>query len=205
MHGNEYWGIGGTSYCKNMVYDGCMLSRFDAHAGVYNGKILNSTINAIEIIGGGEMLIENTEFVLSRPLLIDLRTDYGSTWCGDVTIRNCTVKNFKPENTSILRGTWVNGNYGYTAHIPSVTVDNLVFDNVEKVKIMDVQVPRAIPEYKGYSLQNEILENGVKNENPYIPPKFVKIMNNNEGYVYYLPNVPHFKDVVLDGCVLLDE
>ena len=53
MDGDVYWGIAGSSYCKNMTYDGCMLSRFDAHAGIYNGKIINSTINAVEIIGGG--------------------------------------------------------------------------------------------------------------------------------------------------------
>ena len=34
------WGIGGTNFCKNMEYEKCRLSRFDAHQGLYNGKIV---------------------------------------------------------------------------------------------------------------------------------------------------------------------
>ena len=37
-----HWGIGGTNFCKNLEYIGSTLSRFDAHAGLYNGKIENS-------------------------------------------------------------------------------------------------------------------------------------------------------------------
>ncbi|MBR2432548.1 MAG: hypothetical protein IKB23_06485, partial [Clostridia bacterium] len=32
------WGLGGTNYCKNMEYINSTVTRFDAHAGLYNGK-----------------------------------------------------------------------------------------------------------------------------------------------------------------------
>ena len=49
------WGIMGSSYCKNLVYEDSVLSRFDAHAGVYNAKIINSTVACFRIIGGGAL------------------------------------------------------------------------------------------------------------------------------------------------------
>lgn len=205
MHGNVYWGIGGTSYCKNMVYDGCMLSRFDAHAGVYNGKILNCTMNAIEIIGGGEMLIENTTFVLSRTCLIDLRTDYGSTWNGNITIKDCKVQNFNPKKTTILRGTWVNGYYGYDCHMPNLTVDNLVFDNVEAVDIMSVEVSPKWPEKRYDTLSAPTFKDGEKNENPYVPFDYVTVKNNNAGHLFRLYNAPYFDNVKLSGVERYDE
>ena len=45
------WGIGGTNYCKNMEYIGSTLSRLDAHAGLYNGRIIDSTVNYISLTG----------------------------------------------------------------------------------------------------------------------------------------------------------
>ena len=52
-----YWGIGGTNFCKNMEYINCTLSRFDAHQGLYNGKIIGCTMNFMELTGKGELLV----------------------------------------------------------------------------------------------------------------------------------------------------
>ena len=85
----DYWGIAGTNYCKNLVYDGCTFSRFDAHQGVFNATVINSVLghHGIKLIGSGTALIENTT-VLSNSF-VDLREDYGSTWNGELIIRNC--------------------------------------------------------------------------------------------------------------------
>ncbi len=50
-----YWGILGSSFCKNMLYDSCVFSRFDAHMGVANATIRNSTLGhmGINAIGSG--------------------------------------------------------------------------------------------------------------------------------------------------------
>lgn len=51
----DFWGIAGTNYCKNLVYDGCALSRYDAHQGVLNATIKNSVLghHGIKLIGMG--------------------------------------------------------------------------------------------------------------------------------------------------------
>ena len=58
----RYWGILGSNYCKNLTYDGCVFSRFDAHMGVANATIKNSVMGhmGINAIGFGTLLVENT-------------------------------------------------------------------------------------------------------------------------------------------------
>ena len=115
---SDYWGIAGTNYCKNLEYDGCALSRFDAHQGVLNATVRNSVLghHGIKIIGSGTALIENTT-VLAEDF-IDLRPDYGSTWNGDLIIRNCkfyptglSLHIIKAENSE-------DHDFGYTCYLP---------------------------------------------------------------------------------------
>ena len=89
INDSGYWGIMGSNYCKNLVYDGCIFSRFDAHMGVANATIRNSTLGhqGINAIGSGTFLVENS--TIRGTTLINLRSDYGSTWEGDFIIRNC--------------------------------------------------------------------------------------------------------------------
>ena len=89
---NFYWGLMGSNFGRNIVYDGCYLSRFDAHCGVYNAKVMNSTIGfAINLTGDGDFYLENvTKLVGSN--LIDLRSDYGSTWNGRIFIKDVRME-----------------------------------------------------------------------------------------------------------------
>ena len=43
INDNRYWGIFASNYSKNISFDYCVFSRFDAHMGVYNASIRNST------------------------------------------------------------------------------------------------------------------------------------------------------------------
>ncbi len=123
---NDYWGIAGTNYCKNLVYDGCALSRFDAHQGVLNATVINCVFghHGIKLIGSGTALIENTTVISNS--FIELRSDYGSTWNGELIIRNCK---FYP--TSIFRHiisakNSEDHNFGYTCYLPQrIEVDGL--------------------------------------------------------------------------------
>jgi hypothetical protein len=122
----------GTNFCKNLALDGCKLSRFDAHMGVTNATIRNSTLGymGIKLTGFGIALIENTT-VRSRDF-IDLRQDYGSTWQGEIIIRNCR---FEPTNRqssiSIIDGrNDGQHDFGYTTYLPRrVVVDGLFIDD----------------------------------------------------------------------------
>lgn len=83
------YGIFASNYSKNILFDGVKFSRFDAHMGVYNTTLLNSELGymGVSIIGSGLLLIEDTK--VSGENFIYFREDYGSTWEGEVVIRNC--------------------------------------------------------------------------------------------------------------------
>ena len=127
---STYWGIMGSNYCKNLEYDRCRLSRFDAHCGVYNAVIRNSILGraGISVTGFGTLLVENTT-VYGRHF-IGLRVDYGSFWRGNIIIRNCTFipgagrKNIQP----VIIGGSNNfqHNFGYRCFMPdTIEIDNL--------------------------------------------------------------------------------
>lgn len=114
----DYWGIAGSNYCKNLVYDGCALSRYDAHQGVLNATVRNSVLghHGIKLIGSGTALIENTT-VLSESF-IDLRPDYGSTWNGDLVIRNCKFYPTGITSHIISADNSEDHDFGYTCYLP---------------------------------------------------------------------------------------
>jgi hypothetical protein len=89
INDGAYWGIMGSNYSKNLLYDQCVLSRFDAHMGVANATIRNSTLGhqGINAIGTGTFTVERS--TIHGGNLISLRGDYGSTWQGEFIIRDC--------------------------------------------------------------------------------------------------------------------
>ena len=123
-----FWGVCETDFCKNMEYNGCTLSRFDAHMGMYNGKLINSSVNILALTGAGTMQIENVKWFASDPLyifnaLLHFREDYGSTWEGDVIIKNVKAYFFNNENISICYHRYSNWNYGYKCALPNINID----------------------------------------------------------------------------------
>ena len=132
-----YWGVLGSNFCKNMVYDGCILSRFDAHQGVANATIINSTIGHMgaNAIGYGTLRIENSTFYSYS--IVNLRDDYGSTWEGDIIIRNCRFKPIKETNCYLIRGK--NGgehDFGYVCHMPrTVTIEGVYADTAAQMYV----------------------------------------------------------------------
>ncbi len=133
IHDSTYWGIMGSNYCKNLRLDRCTFSRFDAHQGVANATIRNSTLGymGINAIGSGTLLVENTTVCARR--LINLRTDYGSTWRGQFIIRDCV---FKPAGGKRTRACLIGGSndgqhdFGYTCTMPArITIRKLHIDD----------------------------------------------------------------------------
>jgi hypothetical protein len=127
------WGIMGSNVSKNLLLDQCIFSRFDAHQGVANATIRNSTLGhaGINAIGCGTLLVENCTLYGSS--LVNLRSDYGSTWEGEFIIRNCV---FVPSCGSPATATLINGSYsgqhdfGYTCYMPKqIFIDTLRIDD----------------------------------------------------------------------------
>ena len=129
----RYWGIMGSNYCKNILFDRCTFSRFDAHMGVANATIRNSTIGYVGInaIGCGTFLVENT--TVYGNCFFNLRSDYGSTWQGEFVVRNCVFipSCGKPVTASLIGGSYTgNHDFGYTCHMPErITLDGLRIDD----------------------------------------------------------------------------
>ena len=129
INDKTYWGIMGSNFCKNILLDSCIFSRFDAHQGVANATIRNSTLGhqGINAIGTGKLIIENTTTYGNS--VVNLRSDYGSTWQGELIIRNCVYipGNGKASSVNIISGSNSGQhNFGYTCYLPSkITIENL--------------------------------------------------------------------------------
>lgn len=133
INDKTYWGLMGSNYCKNMVLDNCTFSRFDAHKGVANATVKNCTLGhmGINAIGTGTFLVENS--IIKGRSLINLRSDYGSTWEGEFIIRDCK---FVPSNGNASSAHLINGSnrgqhdFGYTCFMPEkITIENLFIDD----------------------------------------------------------------------------
>lgn len=133
INDRAYWGILGSNYCKNLLYDNCRLSRFDAHKGVANATIRNSTLGhmGINAIGSGTLTVENN--TIRGRSVVNLRSDYGSTWQGDFIIRDCV---FVPRDGNPTRAALISGRYsgqhdfGYTCYMPErIIIENLHIDD----------------------------------------------------------------------------
>jgi hypothetical protein len=203
--GRICWGIGGTNYCKNMEYINCVLSRFDAHCGLYDGKAVGTTINFFALVGKGEFLIDNCTWIApddgkANNSVIYLRDDYGSPWNGTITIKDTLIVNHKENGKAsdfgIIFHAYKNWYYGYICHFPNVVIDNVEFTNYEDGETIDFIFPTCPVVNKDIHL----LEYGGENLNPIVPPDYLKIINNSKGYKYYVPNNNFFKETDFSAC-----
>ncbi|MBL9211115.1 MAG: hypothetical protein JNL92_11650 [Opitutaceae bacterium] len=128
------WGVIGTNFCKNILLENCTLSRMDTHQGVSGTyTIRGCTLGhaGLNAIGRGTLTIENS--TLNGRSLLSLRSDYGSTWEGNVVIRNCR---WRPACGAAVQPTLLNASndgqhdFGYPCHMPrEITIDGLVIDD----------------------------------------------------------------------------
>jgi hypothetical protein len=127
INDGRYWGIMGSNYCKNLVFDNCTFSRFDAHMGVANATIRNSTLghHGHQRHRQRDLTVENST-IYGRNL-INLRSDYGSTWQGELVIRNCVFvpAGGRPTSASLIGGSYSGQHdFGYTCYMPErITIE----------------------------------------------------------------------------------
>ncbi len=170
-----HWGIGGTNFCKNMEYIGSTLSRFDAHSGLYNGKIIDSVVNYMALTGNGEFIVENTEWYsegtgANSASMFHLRADYGSTWDGTITAKNLKAYVYTTGESYLFLHSYANWYYGYVSAMPNLTLDNL---DIYDIKSFD-------PVRAGY--QVKMLQNTVNSE----PRMHLNTTKNNAGEYCYI-------------------
>jgi len=128
------WGVIGTNHCKNILLEDCRLSRMDTHMGVSGGYTIRRTTlghAGLNAIGRGRLTVE--ESTIYGRSLIGLRGDYGSTWEGDVVIRNSRwIPAAGRQTTPRLIGLRNDGmhDFGYPCSMPSkITIDGLYVDD----------------------------------------------------------------------------
>lgn len=174
INDSRYWGIMGSNYCKNLALDSCTFSRFDAHMGVANATIRNSALGhqGINAIGTGTFLVENS--TINGRSLINLRSDYGSTWQGEFIIRNCT---FVPAGGRSVTANIIGGsysgqhNFGYTCYMPEKII-------IENLRIDDSNHPAN---YKGpaifANINPKMVDDSYREEFPYVITREVILRN----------------------------
>lgn len=142
---DAYWGIMGTNHCKDILLDGCCLSRFDSHENVTNLTVKNSIIGymGLSVLGHGNLLVDN--LTVYNNYFVMIRGDYGSRWDGDAYFKNIRwyPTNDRPAffNMYSLQG---EHDFGYQCMFPhNVTIENL--------QICDNDAPDG---YVGASLYN---------------------------------------------------
>jgi len=140
IHDPNLWGVFGSNYTKNIIFDQVIFSRFDAHKGTTNGMIKDSIIGymGVLLIGWGDFLIENTKVYSST--FIGLRSDYGSSWEGMITVKNCEfiprLRRCEINKDPVLIDGYYTGkhDFGYFCYMPrKITIDGL--------KVHDLDLP----------------------------------------------------------------
>ena len=213
------WGIGGTNFCKNMIYRNSRLSRFDAHQGLYNGVVENCELQAFEIIGKGDFIVKNVTWYTyaaqnsSTNSVIALRSDYGSTWDGDIYVDGFYL--YTTSYTLNLVGhSYKNWDFGYTCYIPSIEIKDLYIyykatrELVEPEKLtinlystsmvsepyMHLDETKATPpktiQWSDADGEYVFANDNTRpraNDNKTTPPAYVKIVNNPNNYTYVAP------------------
>ncbi|WP_298358648.1 hypothetical protein [Runella sp.] len=178
INDNTYWGILGSNFCKNLLYDHCTLSRFDAHQGVANATIRNSTLGhmGINAIGSGVLLVENS--TIRGRSIVNLRPDYGSTWQGELIIRNCVFvpADGKPISAALISGSYSSQHdFGYTCYMPErITIENLRIDDSRHPE--NYQGPAIFSNFNP-----EMTDNSYREKFPYFVTKEVILKNITTG------------------------
>lgn len=168
----KYWGTMASNYCKNLTFDKCSFSRFDAHKGVAHVTIRNSELGhmGIKAIGRGLLTVENTTVYSNA--FVDLRPDYGSTWEGEFVIRNCVFVPSRLNSVNLIGGSNSGQhNFGYPCFMPErITIDGL--------RIEDKKAPAN---YKGPAIFAHFNRNFKSDDYiekfPYAKPKTVILKN----------------------------
>ena len=94
------WGIMSSNFAKNVTFNGCSISRIDAHQGFFNLTAIDTEVgHTLNLVGGGTAYIENvTKYTGDN--MITTRDDYGGTFQGDVIVKNSTLLGYKSFKTN---------------------------------------------------------------------------------------------------------
>ena len=192
IHDTRYWGTVTSNFSKDVYFEGCKLSRFDAHQGVTNVTLKNCEFGhqRVNLIGHGKAYLENC--TVTGTVLVMLRADYGATWDGDLTVKNCTLIGKTTGDKCLLFSASNSGDhdFGYVCSAPrSITVDEFTYDDSLEGKPFAM-----LPCYDA---------NFDKHEHPfpYVPTRTLSVKNfkSVSGKTYTLTTLPEaYEDLIME-------
>ena len=165
---NKYWGIYTSNFCKNLYLENCTFSRFDSHMGVTNATIKNCRLGhqGINLIGFGEFIVEDTLITNRVSSMIALRGDYGSTFEGNITIRNCEWHNRSNRGVIVAENNEGDHDFGYDCYYgKNIKIEGL------KIKLAAGQSPEEMK----VSVLNDAKGTSSSLPFPYIAPESVEV------------------------------
>ena len=130
IHDRRYWGLVCSNFCKDLTFEDCNISRFDAHMGVSNVTLKNCTFGhqCVNLIGFGKAYIENCHIYGYQ--FIALRGDYGSVFFGDIEVKNSVWHPIKhPKLSAFAAYNSGDHDFGYECHMPNITLDGFTIDD----------------------------------------------------------------------------
>lgn len=178
------WGLMGSNHCRDLYFDNCLMSRFDAHENVVNLIIKNTTLGhqCFNAIGHGTMVVENV--IAYGNSFLNLRSDYGSSWDGDIIFRNCTwyPASHNPSPSFIGVNNSGGHDFGFPCYMPhNITIENL--------RICDSCGPEN---YSGAQIFN--VSERVMNGN-----EEIDFSDKSKMYPYFFTESLYVKNVVCDS------
>ena len=149
------WGIMGSDFTKDVTINNSKLNRYDAHLGVHNLTVSNSTIGSsgVNLVGSGLAHFSGVTFT-GNSSMFTLRDDYGTRWDGNLLIENCIYisPNAAPQIVGAFGGgTFQHSNdFGYSSHLPkNITIDGLTIQRDGGITNLDMFFNFIAADYTG--------------------------------------------------------
>lgn len=227
-----FHGMMNSNFCKNITLDNMLTCSFDAHQGVYNATVKNSTLEHMNFIGDGLITVENVTVYVdgSQHAAMNFRDDYGSTWWGDVKIDGLTMKYSDDtpsyEDIAIMKVYWYNWDFGYKTSLPQnvwikdVVIEHITYSvdstgrrteeviatNDREVSLFSKNVSQNVDDL---SDPDELISGQSPNINPTEGTKTVTLINKNPQKPINIiwPSAKQFKDldVTVDGVLIIED
>ena len=219
-------GLFGTNYCRNLHLEDCFLTSFDAHCGLTNVTIKNSTFEHMNFIGNGDIILENVNVYCAnvQSCALTLRADYGSTWNGRVLIDGLCFKYAEDRySISLIGASYSDWNFGYTCYFPEyISVKNVTSKKIVPTKkdsyrlekeetvvaenAKEIHLCEKLEKYGESDISKFKDDGGSAEHGVYIGAKELHIENCVNISLWKLPNTPQFKDmkVYIDGVEVTD-
>ena len=194
-----FWGVMASGQAKNITYDSCTLTRFDAHEGVWNATIKNSNIRHIRLVGGGTFRLENSHVYNFN--VISMREDYGAFWIGDIILKDVTVHT--NSNVNLIDGKWYNHDFGYKTVAPqNIVVEGIKIEgkettvNIFSANYINLLNKSVLDEFTSINSETGAVT-VTPNKNKVTPTKTITVYKT-EGITFVYPEkTAFFKDTVI--------